>query len=33
MDENFPVNRYNFSDLAKYIQKFKVLPDAVTDMG
>lgn len=31
MDENFPVNRYNFSDLVEHIQKLETVPDIVTD--
>lgn len=31
MDRDFPLNRFNFSNLAKYIQSIEVLPDAVTD--
>lgn len=31
MDENFPINRYHFSDLVEHIQKLETVPDIVTD--
>lgn len=31
MDNNFPLNRFDFSDLINYIQMAEVLPDVLTD--
>lgn len=31
MDENFPINRYHFSDLVEHLQKLETFPDIVTD--
>lgn len=31
MKENFPLNRYDFSNLAEYIQKVEELPNVITD--
>mgnify|MGYP000168732521 CR=1 FL=1 len=31
LDRDFPLNRFNFSNLAEYIQKLEVLPNVITD--
>ena len=31
MDKNFPLNRFDFSDLIEYIQKIEMIPDVIVD--